>query len=136
MAKKKQKVPQQVKNMRAATAGMAKATAGRARAFADKKDMLAANTGDSEINEGLEEYKEKQYQPAQDVLLLDVDIRIQVGILFPRGTAPVNNADALTAAAQKAAHEYLTESLTHGLPGVAAIMTKIHVSKHSDLGKK
>lgn len=57
MKGKKKKVPREIRIARAGGAAMAKATAGRARVFANKKDKLVS-TGDSEIDEGVEEYQE------------------------------------------------------------------------------
>ena len=57
--KQKNDLPQYRKNLKAAAAGGAKATAGRARVFADKKDIQAKDTGDSEIDEGVEEYDDQ-----------------------------------------------------------------------------
>lgn len=88
---KKTKIPQQAKNSKASAAGIAKQTAGRARAFADKKDMLAANTGDAEMDEGLEEYKEKQaaqapeIAPKAEIRTYAVSIGMVIGLHFDKG---------------------------------------------------
>jgi hypothetical protein len=52
-----------IKNSKAAAAGMARATAGRSRSFANKKDILsgiASNECGDEISEGLAEYRERK----------------------------------------------------------------------------
>lgn len=54
--KKNKDLPQFIRNLRAKAAGGAAATAGRSRVFDNKKDIVAKDTGDSEIDEGLEEY--------------------------------------------------------------------------------
>ncbi len=78
MAKKNKNVSQSMKNSKAAAAGMARSTAGRSRVFAGKKEKLAAmNTGDSEINEGLEEYDERDEANRQASLLDSVFKNLQ-----------------------------------------------------------
>jgi hypothetical protein len=66
MAKKKQKLPRDRELAKARAAGMARATAGKARTFANKKDILGAETGDGEIDEGVEEYASKKNAAAPD----------------------------------------------------------------------
>lgn len=88
MAKKKgkQELPHYRKLMKAAAAGGAAATKGRARAFADKKDILAGETGDSEIDEGLAEYKEKQETaPKSEIRTYAVTIGMVIGLHFDKG---------------------------------------------------
>jgi len=54
MSRSKKKLPQQVKNLKAGAAGMAKATAGRARVFNKKTPR---DNADEEIKEALEDLK-------------------------------------------------------------------------------
>jgi len=92
----KKKVSQQTRNRKAAVAGIANATAGRARTFADRNDKLAANKGDSEISEGLEEYAEKKSgvndPDLEDVVLVDVYIKCPIALVFPKGKTPTGDA--------------------------------------------
>ena len=125
MGKKKDKaLPHYRKLLKAKAAGGAAATRGRARTFADKKDILAANTGDSEIDEGLVEYNAKR---APSVIIVDVDLRCQIGLSFPAGETPTG--DALKAAIEKTTTEYLKESMTDGVKGVACLITQFKVRK-------
>jgi hypothetical protein len=85
--KQKNDIPQFRRNLKAKAAGGAKATAGRSRVFADKKDIQAKDTGDSEIDEGIEEYKDAKPEiaPAAEIRTYYVSIGMVIGLAFDKG---------------------------------------------------
>lgn len=122
MAKKsKPKLSHASRLAKAAAAGMAKATAGRSRTFAGKKDKLASNKGDEEIDDGLAEFQERMAdsevddtEPEEEVIVLRVSLNIDIANAFIVGHVPPMKSEEMKKAMLPAVREYLKETVLNG----------------------